>query len=73
MRISYDYGAGTTQKVVAEKPSELVTRVDLKIPLNPNKSGVTRILYNRVDKQSGYVAGDAEAYPAGRIEVIRQK
>jgi len=73
VRVSYDYGLGTAKTIVGEKASDIVTRIDLAIPLNPNKSGVTRILYDRVDKQSGYVAGNAEAYPAGRIEVIRQK
>ena len=67
VRVSYDYGPGTPRVMVADLPSEVVTRVDLKIPL---KEGMTRVIYDRVDRASNRVVGSAEAYAAGRIEEI---
>jgi len=67
IQVSYDHGPGTPRTVLIKglKGAE-ATAVPLEVPLN--KSGITRIIYDRTDA-SGFRVGSSDAY-VGRIVEI---
>jgi len=69
IQVSYDHGPGTARTVLVKglKGAE-ATAVPIEVPLN--KSGITRIIYDRTDS-SGYRVGSSDAY-VGRIVEIEQ-